>query len=170
MRFSVLASAALVTLLAGCGPGPDASQKPKAAKPAIPMPALIPAVREFTEGQGLFKIDATTEVIWSGGAGAADAARFFNDQVKLNPELTFREPREDDSASNAVSFELKPEDSSFEPEGYALSVTPGGVHVTARTPAGLLHGGVTLWQLITLRAPQGGVAGIPAIEIHDAPR
>ena len=167
MKFSVLALSALFTVLAACGPG--ASQKPRAAK-AVPMPALIPAVREFTEGRGVFKMDATTEVIWSGGAGAADAARFFNEQIKLNPELTFREPREDDSASNAVSFQLARDDASFEPEGYALSVTPGGARITARTPAGLLYGGVTLWQLITLRAPQGGVVGIPAIEIRDAPR
>ena len=77
---------------------------------------------------------------------------------------------EDDSESDAISFALAPADQSFEPEGYKLEVTHGGVRVTARTPAGLLYGAVTLWQLMTIYPTQGGVAVVPAVEIRDAPR
>jgi len=154
--------------LVGCGRGP--TEQPKVAKPAGPPPTVIPVPRDFTPGTGAFRVDATTDVIFSGGEGASQAANFFVEHLKDNPELVLEAPREDDSESKSISFVLVPGEQSFEAEGYELSVAEGGAVIKARTPAGLLYGGVTLWQLLTLTPPQGGVASVPAVVIRDAPR
>jgi len=165
---SPLACLALSITLVACGP--NTSEQAKVAKAAGPPPSIIPVPRDFAGGTGLFKVDATTDVIFSGGEGASQAANIFVEHLKDNPEIVLDPPREDDSESKSVSFVLVPGEQSFEAEGYELSVTEGGAVIKARTPAGLLYGGVSLWQLLTLNAPQGGVASAPAVVIRDAPR
>ena len=108
-------------------------------------------------------------MIYSGGAGAAEAAQYFDQLAQQDPQLTVRRPREDDAESNAISFSIV-SDESFGPEAYSLVAKPDGVSVKARTPAGLFYGAVTLWQLLTVSTPQGGIGQIPALEIRDAPR
>ena len=158
----------LTGALAACGPGP--SEQAKVARPAGPAPAVIPVPREFTAGTGAFRIDPSTPVIFSGGEGAAQAANFFIEHLKANPEVILQPPREDDSESKSISFMLVPGEQAFEPEGYELTVAEGGTRVLARTPAGLLYGAATLWQLFTVHPGQGGAAAIPAVVIRDAPR
>ncbi|HEY8572309.1 beta-N-acetylhexosaminidase [Phenylobacterium sp.] len=51
------------------------------------------------------------------------------------------------------------------PEAYRLEVTPAGAVVTASTDAGLFHGAMSVWQLVTA---DGG--RIPSLRIEDAPR
>ncbi|MYT22009.1 family 20 glycosylhydrolase [Streptomyces sp. SID7760] len=51
-------------------------------------------------------------------------------------------------------------------EGYRLESGPGGVTLSARTPAGLFHAGQTLSQLL----PVAGPGTVPGGEITDAPR
>jgi len=60
-------------------------------------------------------------------------------------------------------------------EGYELEVTPAGVRLAGRTPAGLFYAGQTLRQLLPSdawrRAPSAqGVWTIPAVRIVDKPR
>jgi hexosaminidase len=52
----------------------------------------------------------------------------------------------------------------FEPEAYRLEVDGAHATITASSDAGLLYGGVTLWQLAN------GTDTIPAVKIDDAPR
>ena len=54
-------------------------------------------------------------------------------------------------------------------EAYTLDITPQGAKLTARAPAGLFYGAVTLWQLATADGGQGP-ATIAAQRIEDAPR
>jgi hexosaminidase len=163
-----LAVATLFVALTACGPG-GGERKGVATRPA-PSPFVIPVPREFSAGTGAFRVSAATTVIYSGGAGAADAAGYFAELAKKDPEITVRAPREADSASDSISFVIAAADDSFAAEGYSVSATPKGVVVKARTPAGLFHGAVTLWQMLTVTPLQGGVGQIPAIEIRDAPR
>lgn len=51
-------------------------------------------------------------------------------------------------------------------EGYRLESGPGGVTLTARTPAGLFHAGQTLRQLL----PVSGPGTVPGGTVTDAPR
>jgi hexosaminidase len=161
------ALAGVFAALTACGSG--GGDRAPAARPS-PSPFVIPVPREFTAGTGAFRVSAATPVIHSGGAGAAEAARYFAQLARKNPEITVRTPREDDSASDAISFVIAAADESFAAEGYSLSAKPDGVVVKARTPAGLFYGAVTLWQMLTVAPLQGGVGQIPAIQIRDAPR
>ncbi len=167
-----IAVATLFALLTACSQ--QGSQPQPAGKPAAPVksPLVIPVPREFSAGSGVFRMSAATSIIYSGGPGAAEAAQYFHDLAKQDPEITAQAPREDDSESDSVSFKLVNEtrDEWQGPESYTLVVKPNGVTVTAPTSAGLFYGGVTLWQLLTLVPPQGGVGQISALEIRDSPR
>ena len=158
----------LVMALAACGPAGGDHPPASAARPSGPPPNIIPAPRDFTRGSGAFRIAADTPVIFS-GEGGEQAANFFIEHLKVTPEVVLQKPREGQPESKAVSF-VQVTDAGFEPEGYELVVGDSGATVKARTPAGLLYGAVTLWELLTVTPPQGGVAMIPAVTIRDAPR
>ena len=155
-------------VLAACSK--NESARPAAAQPAGPPPAVIPVPRDFSGGNGWFAVNAATKVHHSGGAGAAEAANYFIAQAAKNPEIVLAVAREGAAASKGISFEITPADQSMGEEAYALTVTPEGARVTARTPAGAFYGAVTLWQLLTVFPPQSGVAQIRAVEIKDSPR
>jgi len=161
---------AVAAALAACGPGGGERPKPAAAKPVGTPPSVIPVPREYTWGTRYFQIGAATPVIYSGGEGAAEAAKFFVEQLKQTPEVILEAPREDDSESKSISFVRIPQQPGFAPEGYELVSNESGVTVKATTPAGLLYGAVTLWQLATVYPLQGALATVQSVEIHDAPR
>jgi hexosaminidase len=167
-RFAVITLSALFTVLAACSR--DAGPKAGAAQGSGPSPGVIPVPREVSAGDGWFAVNAATKVHYSGGAGAAEGANYFIEQAKHNPEIVLAAPSESAAAPKAISFEIKPADQSLQDEGYTLLVSPDGARVTARTPAGLFYGAVTLWQLFTEFPPQSGVAQIRAMQINDAPR
>src|SRR3954471_2645634 len=96
-----------VALLAACSPGKREPAK-TVAKGAPPAPLLIPVPRDFKVGTNAFRVDAATVVTYSGGAGAAEAAQYFADLARQNPEITVRSPREDDSESKSISFLIAP--------------------------------------------------------------
>jgi hexosaminidase len=166
--FSKIATTLLIALATACGSGGGDRRAAVAAKPAA-SPLVIPVPRDYSAGTGVLRVDAATPLIYSGGAGAAEAARYFDALAQQDPQLTVRRPREDDSESKAISFVLA-DDATFGAEEYALVVKPDGATVRARTPAGLFYGGVTLWQLLTLTPPQSGIGQLPALEIRDSPR
>jgi hexosaminidase len=66
----------------------------------------------------------------------------------------------------AVALELDAGRPGLGAEGYELAVTPKGVRLVARTPAGLFHGVQTIRQLL----PADGSRRIPAVTIRDYPR
>jgi hexosaminidase len=170
-QISKLAVCAVFALVGACGgKAPDAA----AAKPVqldAPHLGLIPAPSHSTGAIGTFRVGATTHILYSGGEGASAAAQYFVELIKSQrPDLAFRAPREDTTASGSIAFVLDADEESYRAEGYALSVTPKGVTVTARTPAGLFYGAVTLWQLITADPMQGLSVDIPALRINDGPR
>jgi len=167
-RLLAFTLAAVLAALAACSR--DASHAPTSAKDPGPSPGVIPVPREFSGGNGYFAINATTRVTYRGGAGAMEAANYFVEQAKRNPEIVLAAPGEAEPASKGIFFEITPNDQALAEEGYTLAVTPDGARVIARTPTGLFYGAVTLWQLLTVFPPQGGVAQIRAMEIKDSPR
>ena len=167
-KLLLLTLSAVVAALAGCSR--DAAPPASAAKGPGPSPSVIPVPREFNGGKGYFAVSGATRVRYSGGAGAPEAANYFVEQAKANPELGLGGATEGSATSKGISFEITPDDQSLSDEGYTLKVTEDGAHVAARTPAGLFYGAVTLWQLLTVFPAQSGVAQIRAMEIQDSPR
>jgi hexosaminidase len=166
-RFASMTLAGL--LLAACSP--EASKPPAAAaRAASPSPLVIPVPRDFARGEGSFKVSAATEVVYSGGEGASQAASYLIEQLKANPEITLRAPQQEEAGSGTIAVVLAPDDPSLEAEGYSLAITTRGATIKARTPAGAFYGAVTLWQLLSLRPAQAGVVELPVLEIRDAPR
>ena len=165
---SYLALGALIALTGACD-----SRDAVPAKPVqldAPHLGLIPTPSHSNGAVGTFRVAATTAVLFS-GAGAADVARYFIELIKdQRPDLAFRTPKEGAPASGSIAFVLAADEKGQGAEGYSLAVTPKGVTITARTPAGLFYGAVTLWQLITADAMQGLSVDIPALRIVDAPR
>ena len=155
-QVSYLALGVLFALTGACG-SPDAVP----AKPVqldAPHLGLIPAPSHSNGAVGTFRVAATTDVLFSGGEGARDVAQYFVELIKQQrPDLAFRAPREDAPASGSIAFVLAADEKGQGAEGYSLSVTPKGVTITARTPAGLFYGAVTLWQLITAERHAGPV-------------
>ena len=58
----------------------------------------------------------------------------------------------------AITFDVDPHADVADEAGYRITVDPGGILVTARTPRGAFYGSVTLWQLLT---PPGWKHGAP---------
>jgi len=166
---SNLALCAVFAMVGACG-SPDATP----AKPVqldAPHLGLIPAPSHSIGAIGTFRVEAKTYVLYSGGEGAGATADYFVEIIKQQrPDLAFRKPREGEPASGSIAFVLAADEKGQGEEGYSLSVSPKGITVTARTPAGLFYGAVTLWQLITAEAMQGLSVDVPALRITDAPR
>ena len=167
-RIAAIALSALLTFLAACSG--ESAQTPRAAQGPGPSPGVIPVPREFNGGNGWFAVNAATKVHYSGGTGAAEAAAYFIERAKQNPEIAFAAASEGEAGSKAIAFVITPADQSLEDEGYSLLVSVDGARVTARTPAGLFYGAVSLWELLTIFPPQSGVAQFRAMQIRDAPR
>ncbi len=156
-------------LIGACGDSATTSKKPVQLNAA--HLGLIPAPGNITGAAGSFRITTTTDVLYSGGEGAIAPAQYFVEFVhQQRPDLKFAKPREDTPESGSIAFVLKSGEESLGAEGYALAVTGEGVTITARTPAGLFYGAITLWQLITADPMRGLSVDVPALRIVDTPR
>src|SRR5690606_9739818 len=126
-----------------------------------PLPA------ETERRQGGFVVDASTRVVAApGDAAAQQAARQFVAMLRESTGTGLRLAGAD-AAGAAIVFASGPALDAGD-EGYALEVGPGGVRITARGPAGLFYGGVSLWQLLT--ADERLPVTLPALRIRDQPR
>jgi len=132
-----------------------------AAAPA--EPALIPRPAQLSLGSGQFHVSAGTPLrIPPGDAGARDAAQFLLAQLAHVGDRSLS-LSEGASAPGAIALQR---DASGPAGGYTLDVDARGIRITAHDDAGLLHGAVTLYQLLD-QSPEGAV---PALHIADGPR
>ena len=155
-------------LVAACGSGAPAPKK--AAAIPIPNLGLIPVPRDITGGTGNFQLAANTDVVYSGGEGAASAAAYFVELATQQKLVALSKPRQGERGSGDISFELTGAPETHGSEGYSLVIKPGGITITAPTAEGLFYGAVTLWQIITAKPLQGVSILVPAVSIVDAPR
>jgi hexosaminidase len=157
-------------LMSACG---KQAAAPKPTRVKVPFTGLIPAPAKIIGAAGAFRVDATTDVVFSGGKDAAATAEYFVGSIKQQrADLAFKKPNEHSPASGSIAFVLNDKASTdeFGPEAYSLAVAPSGVIVTARTSAGLFYGAVTLGQLLTAKPLQTLEVSLPALKITDAPR
>jgi len=150
-------------LVGACG-----SSKPAPPPKALPAPdvGLIPMPLDISGGNGVFRLAANTDVVYS-GEGAAGAAGFFVEIANQQKLVALSKPKEGTGGASSIAFVLGGDQP---PEGYSLEVSGDRIVITASTPSGLFYGAVTLWQIITAKPLQGVSIGVPAVRIVDAPR
>jgi len=159
---SLVLTAAL--LCSGCLARPDARLPTPPRWPLIPLPAQV------EPGQGRFILqDHALLRVRSADVRAVDIARAFADRLEQSRGLQLAPPVDD--APGAIVFSLDAMDQTIpHEEGYRLVVTPAGIEVAARSPAGLFRGGTTLWQLLTPRMTPTRSIDVAAVRIIDEPR
>ena len=173
-RFAVLFAAFVFAVLLGATacrsrPAMPAAEPAPARRnvPVLPLPALVEA------RSGAFTVAADTPILVQ--AGNADAQRIgellsgYLQQVR-GVKLVVSAGEGEAAARPAVVLAIDPQAGGAGDEGYELEVSPQGVRIAARAPAGLYYGAVTLWQLLTPDSGQGAPPAVPAVHIVDSPR
>jgi hexosaminidase len=176
MNSKSLTGVALVCVaVAACRP--SATTRPAPSSPA--RISIIPAPVSLTTASGApFALDSSTRIIVEAGT---DSAVMVGEALAalLRPATGFplSVGRGSDSRpSGAVVLRLNPSRADVGDEGYALNVTPTGVLLEARTPAGLFHGVQTIRQLLPIGIEaensriKMGDWKIPLVSITDRPR
>jgi len=163
MRLSSLVLIAAL-LCSGCLARPDALPSARPRWPLVPLPVQV------EPGQGRFVLqDRALLRVRSADARAVDIARAFADRLEQSRGLSLAPPVDD--TPGAVVFALDATDPTIQhDEGYRLDVTPAGIEVAARSPAGLFRGGTTLWQLLTPQMTPTQSIDVAAVRIIDEPR
>ena len=133
---------------------------------AAAPPKLLPAPGHMIVAAGTgYDLTAATRMFVPGGdAGARNAAERLA-ELLASQRLHLAPPSaEPPRTTRGIHFVRAP---AMAKEAYRLVVDGHGATITASDDAGLLYGGVTLWQLAT----QGGTGRrLPPVTIDDAPR
>ena len=142
----ILAAAFLVA-------APAAAQAPL---PLVPLPASVQRLPQaFTVANGT--------AISARGHGAAVAARLLNERVRTDRGLAL-------PLSNSGAIRIERDGSIKGDEAYRLTVDNRGIRIAAATDSGLIHGAMTLAQLLSPDSRFGRPVTLPGLRIDDAPR
>ena len=140
--------------------------------PAV-QPPLIPLPARIVTQQGNFTVSAATPVVLDADDAAARfTVEHFVDTLRRTSALRLRIAAHGKATSHgAIRFALDPTAPVTQRAGYSIDVSPDGIRVAARDPAGLYYGSVALWQLLT---PDNGLSSsavvhVPAMRIEDWP-
>ncbi|KQS04706.1 beta-hexosaminidase [Sphingomonas sp. Leaf357] len=146
IRFRTLALAVLLSSTAAL------AETPK----LVPMPASIALAKgglRIAEGAGITAADR----------GAGIAARLLVQRVKIDRGIALR-------TDAPGPIHIVRDASIAGDEAYVLTIDARGATITASGDAGLVHGAMTLAQLLSPDAAIGKPVMLPALVIHDAPR
>ena len=140
-----------------------------------PVLSLVPAPASVTELTGKFVIGTGTSIAVDQGAPAfRDVARFL--AARLRESTGYPIPL--DTASRAIvndRITFTTASVAGGGEGYGLTVSGGGILITAEAPAGAFYAMQTLFQLLPPELEydspvQGASWTVPCVTIRDAPR
>src|SRR4051794_5129593 len=128
--------------------------------------SLVPYPRSLTESEGRYTVNPKGYIVLAG-----DAARLLGagrrlqvalaEHAQVYWDLSAGEP--DSAEEPGVVLRLRPEAFTHD-EGYELAITPGGVVIEGRTPAGVFYGVCTLAQIVQQQGRD-----LPALRISDRP-
>lgn len=144
------------------------------ANAAVNVPSIIPQPAHMEVRVGTFELTAKTAITFAGGEIEAQKLA-----VALRTSTGFKmsvSPVSTMAKNQEITFLLQT--NQFEKvgaEGYALSVMPNYVGISAATEAGLFYGGRTLLQLLPPEIFSTNIVRevawtIPCVEIADSPR
>jgi len=139
------------------------------AAPVVASAGLIPQPAHMTMADGGFRVDARTRLVLVDDAAATrHTATYLTDLLARTRGLRLR-VASGKVESPAIVLQRDPQAPVAQAGGYALDVAPQGIRIRARDDAGLFHGAITLWQLLTPDARTGAV-DVPGMHIRDWPR
>jgi hexosaminidase len=160
-------TAALALLTAGCVTSRPATAPAAAATHADPTP-VVPLPAHVVPQSGRFVLDGETRIgVVGGDAESLRIARDF--ATRLQQARGFAPTIATAPTAGGITLVLDPHAALASDEAYILDIAAGGTTLTARAPAGLFYGTVTLWQLATADGGRGA-STIAAQRIEDAPR
>jgi hexosaminidase len=137
-------------------------------------PELIPIPRKVEWQQGALILGDRIQILAEDGA--EQTGQYLAGQIGHWAHATAQVTKPAQSnAPHGVLLTLAPEARALGDEGYALSVSPDGVTIRARTEAGLFYGVQTLLQLLPVQgtsASRDTMPGLklPCVQIEDEPR
>ncbi|WP_294392252.1 family 20 glycosylhydrolase [uncultured Sphingomonas sp.] len=127
--------------------------------------ALLPLPAAVEHAAGAITVRAGARVGYpSNDAEAADTAKLLVEHVGRTRGIALN------AGPGDGTIQLARDPAIGGPEGYRLDVTPRGIRIVASTRAGLVHGAMTLAQLLSPDARTGQPVRVPAMRITDAPR
>jgi hexosaminidase len=169
-RFLAIGLTLLLLSLSACAPVPPSTPARRAPTPELALESLIPKPKAVVGGEGRFTLGAgvsvyvdppNDEVNAIGRYLAAQLAAVVGGPVTVHPSA---------GGSEAGGFHLTTAaDPEMGDEGYALTVTPKRVTLSAHSHAGLFRGVQTIRQMLPASATGGG-SSLAAATIHDRPR
>jgi len=167
---STLALSIIFAGLSGCVPV-ELARRPGSP----PEVGIIPRPWRLDPAGGSFTLAAGTPVVLEEGSGAGAAAAGFRARMAAAFGLVLPLVRSARPASSPSVVFTTVDDPELGPEGYRLSVRPGGINLEAVTDRGFLHGVQTIYQLCPAsvfgrEGPRAGPPVIPCLEIVDRPR
>ena len=128
--------------------------------------SLIPLPATVEPASGHFILQAGTPVMAADDVDSQRAAHFLITQIQQSRGLTLSTAAASARGKpGAIALVLK-SDARLAAEAYTLDITPTGVRIVAADGAGLFHGAVTLWQVLTSDDDNQ----LPSLHIADAPR
>ena len=138
------------------GAAPASAATPDRTAMLIPLPASVaPATGSFT-------VSATTAIAAT-DPGAIVAAHLLVDRVKVDRGIALPI-----AGTGPIRIERDP--SIPGDEAYRLTIGPAGIRIAASGDAGLVHGAMTLAQLLSPDRAYGRPVTVPAMIVDDAPR
>ncbi|MBB6188081.1 family 20 glycosylhydrolase [Rhodanobacter sp. MP7CTX1] len=131
--------------------------------------SLTPLPAQLDQADGSFQVDEKTPIVVADNdASTRHTADYLAELIGRTRGLHLHVTT-GVATAGAIVLQRDPRATVANSEGYSLDVTPQGIRITARDDAGLFHGAITLWQLLTPDAQQGTVL-MPALHIRDEPR
>lgn len=133
---------------------------------------IIPWPQQVVDGKGYFTFNNTTSVVYERQNKALGIA--VSPLLKKLKAATDIKMKTGSKAGAVNNITVKLTDKIKEEEGYALSVTPGGINISAKTPVGVFYAIQSLLQLLPVEIESNtlvkGVGWkVPVVEIKDAP-
>ena len=129
---------------------------------AGPAPALIPLPASIVRARGSVTV-SSGNLITARDPGAVVAARLLVDRVRIDRGIAL-------TVAPGGTIRIDRDPSIRGDEAYRLTVDPAGIRITAGGDAGLVHGAMTLAQLLSPDRAYGRPVTVPAMVIDDAPR
>ncbi len=136
--------------------------------------ALIPQPASISQGSGVFSFPSELIIVVPQNEELKKIATGLSGQLaNATKKVTIQEGN--GPSSNAIFLSLS-NDSNIPKEGYSLKVTPTGVTLTAKEPAGIFYGVQTLLQLLPKQIESKETLksavewSLPIVTIEDHPR